>query len=211
MGTLSVLFGVCDNTLFAALVPKDRYIAANTLLNGSRGLSFVAGPSVSGLLVQLLNAPIALLTDAASFLCSAIMLARIHPVEPEPTPGAGWGISEGLRFIAKQPVLRTLLAATTTLNLFNFIFSALVVLYATRDLGISPGALGVVLGIGAIGALIGAAFTKPLVARLGVGKSYLLGQIAVSGCRCFSCRWLTVAASRCWSCCSRPSSSPVPA
>jgi MFS family permease len=63
-GTLAVLFEVSHTTLFVSLVPRSRYVEANTLLNGARAMSFVAGPSVGGLLVQALTAPIALLVDA---------------------------------------------------------------------------------------------------------------------------------------------------
>jgi MFS family permease len=177
VGTLSVFFEVCDNTVFAALVDKDDYVSANTLLNGSRAMTFVAGPSVSGLLVQLLNAPLAVLTDALSYLCSAYFLRRIRPVEPAAATGAGWGVAEGLRFIRHSPILRPLLAAVTTLNLFNFIYSALFVLYATRSLGVSPGTLGLVLGAASVGALGGAALTKRLVRRLGIGRAFVVGQI----------------------------------
>src|SRR4029453_151853 len=57
-GTLAVLFGVSNSTLFAARVPKKDYMEANTLLNGSQATSFVAGPSTAGILVQTLTAPI---------------------------------------------------------------------------------------------------------------------------------------------------------
>jgi Na+/melibiose symporter-like transporter len=148
------------------------------LLNGSRAMSFVAGPSAGGLLVQLLNAPVAILADAISYLCSAFFLSRVHPVEPPGATGAGWGIGEGLRYIARSPVLRAILAATTTLNLFNYVYAALFVLYATRSLGVSPGALGLVLGAASVGALLAASVTKPLVRRLGIGRAYVLSQLA---------------------------------
>ncbi len=177
VGTLSVLFEVCDNTVFAALVEKDEYVSANTLLNGSRAMTFVAGPSTAGLLVQLLNAPLAILTDALSYLFSAFFLGRIRPVEPAGATGEGWGLAEGLRFIWHDKVMRPLLAAVTTLNLFNFIYSALFVLYATRYLGVSPGALGLVLGTASVGALGGAFITGKLVRNLGIGKAFVIGQI----------------------------------
>ena len=59
-GTLSVFFYVAYNTLFVSLVPRDRYLEGQSLLNGSRALSFVGGPSAGGLLVQALSAPVAL-------------------------------------------------------------------------------------------------------------------------------------------------------
>ena len=48
IGTLSVLFFVAYSTLFVSLVPRDRYLEANSLLHGSRAFSFVAGPSIGG-------------------------------------------------------------------------------------------------------------------------------------------------------------------
>lgn len=177
VGTLGVLFEVCDNTLFVSLVEKEDYVSASTLLNGSRGLTLVSGPTAAGFLVQLLSAPVAVLADAASYLGSALMLSRIKATEPPGATGSGWGISEGLRFMTRQPVMRAMLAATTTLNLFDYIFSALFVLYATRSLGIRPATLGLVLGAGAVGALVGAALTRPLVAKLGIGPAYVLSQI----------------------------------
>ncbi len=44
--------------------------------------------------------------------------------------------------------MRASLAAVTTINLFNFMFAALFVLYAVRYLHIRPGELGLVLGAG---------------------------------------------------------------
>ena len=65
--------------------------------------------------------------------------------------------------------MRSSLIAVATINFFNFVFFALFVLYATRSLHVRPGLLGLVLGAGAIGGVLGAAVTKRLAARLGVG------------------------------------------
>ena len=62
-----MLFTVCDPALFVALVPRDRYVEGNSLVYGSRALSFVGGPSAGGLLAQLLTAPFAIVADALSF------------------------------------------------------------------------------------------------------------------------------------------------
>ena len=73
-GSLSVLFMVAYSALFVALVPRDAYVGAMSLLNGSRAFSFVAGPSIGGVLVQVLTAPAAVAVDAASFAVSALCL-----------------------------------------------------------------------------------------------------------------------------------------
>ena len=70
-GTLSIVFAVSDGTLFVSLVPADQYVEGNSLVYASRALSFVGGPSLGGLMVQALSAPLAIGADALSFLGSA--------------------------------------------------------------------------------------------------------------------------------------------
>lgn len=154
-GVLSVLFGVSDSTLFVSLVPPDRYVDGNSLIYASRALSFVGGPSVGGLLVQLLTAPFAIAADALSFLGSALFLGRIRPAEPPPAQGGRGSIMAGARFIVRSPVIRASLCAIATINFFNLAFITLFTLYAVRSLHVIPGVLGVVLGAGAVGGLLG--------------------------------------------------------
>jgi MFS family permease len=169
-GTFSVLFTVGNPAIFVALVPADRYMDGNTLVYGSRALSFVGGPSVGGLLVQLLTAPIAVVTDALSFLGSAFFLNRIRPAEAQPATAEDRALSVGAKFIRNSPIVRSSLIAISLVNFFNFVFLALFVLYATRSLHVRPGLLGLVLGAGAVGGVLGALVTKRLAARLGVGR-----------------------------------------
>ena len=176
-GALSVVFAVADTSLFVSIVPREQYLGANSLLNGSRAFSFVAGPSVAGLLVQALTAPVALVADALSFLGSAAFLTRIEPQEVQTDPEGG-SIFTGLRYIRGSAVVRSSLLATATINFFNFVFFALFVLYATRELGVSAGTLGLVLGAGAVGGLVGSVLTTPLARRIGVGPAFVVGCIA---------------------------------
>ena len=173
-GALTVLFGVADSSLFQTIVPRDRFVEASALLNGSRAFSFVVGPTAAGFLVQAFTAPGALLLDAFSFLGSGALLARIHPEEPPPDLEQK-GVTVGLRWIAGSAVVRSTLAATATINFFNFVFWALFILYATRTLGVSPGTLGLVLGAGAIGGLLGSVVAGPLARWIGVGPTLLAG------------------------------------
>jgi MFS family permease len=180
IGTLTVFYEVADGSLFASVVRRPDYIAANSLTNGARAMSYVAGPSLGGVLVQVLSAPFALVADVLSYLGSALLLTRITPPENAGSAAAGGGlrIGSGLAFIARSAVLRQLLLGATVLNLFNYIFHALVILYVTTVLGISPGLLGALIGIASIGALAGAAVAGPLTRRFGVGPVVVLGYLA---------------------------------
>ncbi len=168
-GVFSVLFTVCQPTLFVSLVPGDAYMEGNSLIYGSRALSFTGGPSAGGVLVEVLGAPFAVAADALSFLGSAFFLGRIHVAEPRPAEPAPGALTAGARFIKGSPVIRWSLLAASLINFFNFVYFALFVLYATRSLHVRPGLLGMVLGAGAIGGVLGALVTNRLSARFGIG------------------------------------------
>ena len=176
-GALSVFFYVAYSTLFVALVPRERYVEANSLLHGSRALSYVAGPSIGGALVQVLSAPAALVADALSFLVSAFSLGRISPSEP-PTERAERGhLRAGARYIRHSPVIRASLLATAWINFFNFVFWALFILYATRSLHTRPGVLGAVLGAASVGGVLGSLVTGRIGRRIGIGPAFVAGCI----------------------------------
>lgn len=173
-GVFGLLFTVAQPAVFVALVPPGQYVEGNSLIYGSRALGFVGGPSMGGLLVQLLTAPYAVVADALSFLGSALFLSRIRPAEAPPDRSRQGALTAGAKFLASSAVVRASLIAVSVVNFFNFVFLALFVLYATRSLHIQAGLLGLVLGAGAVGGVLGALVTRRLADRLGVGLVYTL-------------------------------------
>ncbi|MEJ7748112.1 MAG: MFS transporter [Candidatus Limnocylindrales bacterium] len=177
-GSLAVVFDLSWNTIFVSVVKRERFVDAMSLLNGSRSLAFVGGPALGGVLVQFVGAPLAILSDALSYLGSAFFLRRIDAPEPPIEPEKGtlherlWA---GLAFVARDPIMRPTLLAAATINLFNLAFSALFILYATKELGVSPGVLGLALGSGAVGGLVGAVIAGRIGQRIGLGPAYALG------------------------------------
>ena len=173
-GTLSIAFNVSDGTLFVSIVAPERYVDGQSLIYGSRALSFVGGPSIGGLLVQVFSAPVAIIADVLSFLGSAFFLGRIRPTEPRADEGGG-SIMAGARFIAGSGIVRGSLIAVGTVNFFNLMFNALYLLYAVRVLHVRAGVVGLLIGMAAIGGLAGALATKRIAARIGDGWAYALG------------------------------------
>ena len=74
-------------------------------------------------------------------------------------------------------MVRASLLSVAPINFFNFMFFALFVLYATRDLHVRAGLLGLVLGAGAVGGVLGSAVTKPVASAIGVGWAYVAGCV----------------------------------
>ncbi len=177
VGTMTVFFHVSYSSLFVSIVPRESYVEANSFLVGSRAFSYVAGPSVGGILVAVLKAPFALVVDAFSYLVSALFLRSISPEEPPTEEAESGHVVAGVRFVWGNPSMRASLLATATINLFNFIFWALFILYVVRSLDVGPGTLGLVLGAAAVGGVIGSLITTRLGRRIGIGPTYLLGCI----------------------------------
>ena len=92
------------------LLPDDRgrddYVAANWVVHGTRGASFLLGNSLGGALVQLLSGPYALAADAVSFFWSALFLRRIDAEEPPGVPRESGGVLSGLRWIRDNAIIR---------------------------------------------------------------------------------------------------------
>ncbi|MGW5496939.1 MFS transporter [Streptomyces olivaceoviridis] len=176
-GALSVVFEVCNPPVFKALVEPAQYVAGNSLVSGNRAMAKVAGPTIGGFLVQLFTAPVALAADALSYLASALLLSRIAPAEAPPAPREGAAMRAAVRYIARSPAIRAALAATASVNFFCFGVTTLFVLYATETLHLGPDLLGLILGAGAVGAVVGAVCATPLTRRVGVGPTFLLGCV----------------------------------
>jgi predicted MFS family arabinose efflux permease len=177
VGTLAVVFDVAYQTVFAELVDPGDYVVANSFLVGSRSVSIVGGKSMGGLLVAALTAPVAIVADALSYLGSAVFVSRTPAVDPALAANEPGGIGAGLRFIARTRLLRTTLAACATLNLFNSAFWAMLVLFATEELGLGAGAIGLALGIGALGSVLGSALAAPFSRRVGLGKAVVVSFV----------------------------------
>jgi MFS family permease len=174
-GTLEVFFFVAYGAFFQVIVPRSDYVAANSLIHGSRAFAFVLGNSLGGVLVQLLQGPYALAVDAFSYGWSALFLGRIDAEEPPGVPPESGGLMAGVRWIRDNTVIRAELFGVATLNLFNFMFFALFLLYATRHLDVKPAVLGVVLGVASVGTLAGSFVTGRISRRIGIGPTFVLG------------------------------------
>jgi MFS family permease len=189
-GVFTVFFDIADQALLPSVVSRAQTADGNSRLEFSRSTAELAGPSLGGLLLQLLAAPLILLGDAASYLLSALLLRSVHTrhdddhghdhTEPRAAPESRMRarIAEGLRFVLTHRTLRPLALATAIGNLASLggALSALLTAYAVHDLRLSPGALGLALSLGNAGALLGAVATGRLIRRFGLGPVLIVAK-----------------------------------
>jgi len=183
-GTLSLFFIVAYQAYLPALVGREQLVEANGKMNASVSLAQLAGPSVSGILVQLFAAPMPVVVDALSFVGSLIGVASIRRPEPALTPRGRdmrAEIREGMASLLGNPILRTIVIASSIFFLLFTAQSAIFLLYLSRDLGLPPSAIGILLAIGGVGALGGALLASRVARRIGIGPSLLTGAILAIG------------------------------
>lgn len=183
-GTAHVLFNTAYASFFVRLVARNQFLEASSKLSATRSISFMAGPAVGGVLIQWLTGPVAVLADAASFAFSALQLSRLRTpmVEPEPATESllrrSWA---GMGYVMRHPYLRASLGSATTVNFFNFIGSALLILFASRELRLPADGIGLAMGIGASGGLLGAVAATPLTRLFGAGRLIAIGAVVFPG------------------------------
>ncbi|WP_190049294.1 MFS transporter [Streptomyces lomondensis] len=174
VGALSVFFDVAYQASLVRLVERDQLVQGNSALEGSRSAAQIGGPALGGALVSLLSAPIAAASGALFFALSFLSIRRIRraeamPVPPEGPPRVWRRIHEGLRFVARDAVLRTVCLASAA---FQFTFAAVMTVYLLflpRELHLSGTVVGLALTAVGPGALLGSLLAARLPGRFGYG------------------------------------------
>ncbi len=175
-GVLSVFFYVAYGGFFQTIVEREDYVAANSLIARQPRLLV---PRRHQHRRHPRSGRCAGRTRSRSTRCPfsgrRIFLGRIHADDPPAAPESTGGILAGARWIRGNAIIRAELLGVATLNFFNFIYFALFLLYATRELHVQPAALGIVLGVASVGTLFGSVITGRVSRRLGVGPAFLIG------------------------------------
>ncbi|MEV6413394.1 MFS transporter [Kribbella sp. NPDC051718] len=185
VGGLALAYGLAHTAYIPVLVPDRRQLtAANSSIALTDSVTAVAGPGVGALLVQVLTAPVAIAVDSASFLIAAMLQASGRGPDPSPkaektqflpSVRAGFGAFRG------QPGIVAITAGKGSFDFFQWGVIALYVLYAIRELGLSPAAIGVIAVLGSLGPLIAGVITTPVSRRFGTTWTSVVAAILLGG------------------------------
>jgi predicted MFS family arabinose efflux permease len=170
-----------------SLVERRHLADSNGQIQTSTSLAGIAGPGLAGLLVGVLTAPVTLTADAISYLCSAVGLFAIkqreaEPERPEIRRSIRAEIAEGLHAVYGRSILRSLLSQSATFNFFQNAFITIFVVYAIRDLHLSPLKLGIVIGAISVGGVAGATVANRFRLRVGFGRTVLMTTLCAAAC-----------------------------
>ena len=179
-GSLTVVFNLASRSYLPSLLDRHRLVEGNAKLKISSSVTAVAGPSLAGFVIQAVTATFAVILDAVSYLLSACCIAVIR--KPEEDPQASHiplivQVRDGIGIVLGNPLLRAFAACTATSNFTSGILFTLYILFGTRELGLNAAQLGVIYGIGASGALVGAVIASRVVTRYGIGAVVVGGAV----------------------------------
>ncbi|PRH78975.1 MFS transporter [Streptomyces solincola] len=183
-GAATVFFDVAHQSFLPRLLPREQLVAGNGALEVVRSSAQVAGPGLGGGLVQIAGAHLAVAANAVGYALSAVLLLGIRRSEERPPAAAGASlageVAEGVRFVARHPLLRVIALATGLGNFFAAVLMAVQTVFLVRVLELGPTAVGLVLSAAAVGGLAGALCAGAIGRRFGQARVIWLSVLATN-------------------------------
>jgi MFS family permease len=186
LGVGETMFDTAAQSVMPMVVDRDSLSKANGRLYAVElTMNQFVGPPLGGLLAGTLMA-LAFAGSAGSYLIAGLVLAtmvgRFRPQrEGVVPPRLRTDIAEGLRYLYRQKVLRTLAFMVGVGNLMNTAAYAVFPVYAVDPgpLGLSESGFGLLLTTSALGALAGSALAPRIEKAVGRARSLMVSVIGM--------------------------------
>jgi predicted MFS family arabinose efflux permease len=181
LGVAEVFADNTSSTLMPMLVGRQDLSLGNArLMSGFITLNQLAGPPLGAALfaagVALPFVSQAVLVLGGVWLVSRIVLPP-HGQAPEERTHLRADVAEGVRWVRRHPAVRTLVVTIFTFNItFGAAWSVLV-LYATRHLGMGAVGFGLLTTASAVGGLAGTAAYGWITRRITLGNLMRIGLV----------------------------------
>lgn len=175
LGVGEVLFDSAAGAFLPMIVPDELLERANSRMFLSLTIANELTGPAAGAWLFAAAAAVPFIVDAGSFVFAASLVLTItgnFRVDPEPDEDATTmreRIHEGLSFIRRHALLRTLAIVGAGYNFLATGLEAVAVLYITSELGASEGQYGLVLTLAALGGLVGGLLAERIYARFDGG------------------------------------------
>ena len=169
--TVALLFAPAEAAFLPAVVPDADLVAANGLNAQNRDIARLIGAAAGGVIATIGGVGLVAIVDAATFVAAAALVTSIrHRVVREPAPphdeparpnmGREW--ADGLRVVARTPMLRTLLWCFAVLGVGEGVFGTLIAPWVRDVLHQGGSAFGLILSVQAIGGIAGGLTTAAI-------------------------------------------------
>lgn len=173
--------------LIPAMVPRDRLVDAFALLNPSRELAILAGPSLAGLLIAVGGPGAVYLFDAVTYAVLVVILGvlRVPALVPEaPRASLLASLREGASYVRRRPVIWQLMGLDLSATVFGA-YRVVLPAFALDVLHVGAAGYGLLSAAPSAGALLGSVLVFRLVRSPRSGLIVLMSTagygLAVSG------------------------------
>lgn len=161
------------------LVEEGELSSATSLLQTVENLAWMVGPVVGGLMLAAQGTELAYVVNAATFLVSAALLARIPAsrlqVGRAESRGHWRDVGDGISLVLRTPALLTVLVVWNMVMVGNAAINVAEVVLAKVSLDSGDIGFGVLVGAGGLGLTLGSLFANGLLDRFGLAALYGLG------------------------------------
>lgn len=175
IGTMAVLFQTAWISYLPAVLDERHLVPANALLYGSESAARVAGPGTAGMLAGWIGAVAGFALQTLTFATSALLLSLVRTPERRPPHPPERDlrreILDGISLVYRDRVLRNLAIHGSLSNLALTGYQALLVVFLIRQVRLTASAVGVLLTLTALGGVVGATISQPLIRRIGDARA----------------------------------------
>jgi predicted MFS family arabinose efflux permease len=181
----AVFFQPAYQAYLPSVVAKEDLAEGNAKLHGSAQAAFIGGSGLGGLIAQVFGAVTGILLDAVTYLVAVVCVLGIRTKEQRPERSAGRttlrrDIGEGIRFLVRDPYLRILALCASVENLLLAGAHALLIVFLVQTVGLSAGAVGVLMVADSVGGLAGALIARRVSRTIGTGRALLVISIGTA-------------------------------
>ena len=161
------------------LVDDETLPEATSLLHTVENLTWMVGPVVGGVLIAAQGPDLAYWINAATFVVSAALLARIPAARLQAgtieSRGHWHDIGDGIQIVLRSRALLAVLVVWNVVMLGNALINVAEVVLAKEALDSGDVGFGVLVAAGGLGLTLGSFASGTAVARIGLGRLYAIG------------------------------------
>jgi MFS family permease len=170
IGSMTVFYDVGYQTTVPRVLSVSELVPGNGILQATNSATQMAGPAVAGFLVQTTGLPLSVGLTSALFAGAVVSFWFLGtPASVDDPLRQRVSITAGLVFTWRCRPIRDLCLQSGVFNLHEEAFLTAFLIYTIRTLHFSGGTVGLVIGLGSVGALVGSLLAGRLSGRLHAG------------------------------------------
>jgi len=184
LGCAETVYDSAARAMLPAVIDRSQLEKGNSLLTTAESVGNIFLGAPIGAWLFAIAASIPLWGNAGAYLLAAGLILMVSGRFRADRVGAGGRTTvradmvEGLRWLARHRLLRTLMVTTGLSALLQSLVSGIMVLFALENLGLSERGFGVMLAVAGVGAVLGSVLSPVLTARLGRPAAMGLCELA---------------------------------